>query len=323
MVLPLTPPRPTTVDGSARHVGVEIEFALLDCVETAAIVQRMFGGKVEEIDPHRYRIQGTRLGDFTVELDMMFAHPQHPANHAKGFVELVEDTFRYAVGAVGSLWMPFEIAMPPVTFGQLDEIYRLIAALREGGAIGTQANPLHAFGMHLNVEIADTSADYVLDHMKAFMLLSPWLRDQIVIDPTRDLAPYIERFPNDYVIKVIDPAYRPDLAGLIEDYLAANPTRNRELDMLPVLAYLDRERIFRVIDDAHVRPRPAFHYRLPDSRVDAPDWGVVPDWNRWVEVERLAADPTRLEQMAQAYISCCAGEVPADWHDRARQWISP
>ena len=213
--------------------------------------------------------------------------------------------------------------MPPVPIERLPEVDALIAALREGGAIGTQANPLHAFGMHFNVEIAENTADYLADHMKAFMLLSPWLREQIAIDPTRDLAPYIERFPHDYVLKVVDPGYRPDLAGLIDDYLDANPTRNRELDMLPVFAHLDPDRIFRVIDDAHVRPRPAFHYRLPDSRVDAPDWGVVPDWDRWVEVERLAANPLRLEQMASAYLASAFETVPEDWHERAREWLAP
>ncbi|OBX33760.1 putative amidoligase enzyme [Halomonas elongata] len=40
---------------------------------------------------------------------------------------------------------------------------------------------------------------------------------------------------------MLDPDYQPDLRTLIDDYLEYNPTRNRELDLLPLFAYLDPE----------------------------------------------------------------------------------
>ena len=38
---------------------------------------------------------------------------------------------------------------------------------------------------------------------------------------------------------MLDAGYGPDLGALIDDYLAANPTRNRALDLLPLFAELD------------------------------------------------------------------------------------
>ena len=62
---------------------------------------------------------------------------------------------------------------------------------------------------------------------------------------------------------------------LIDDYVRFNPTRNRPLDMLPVLACLDRERTLAAVEDPHLtKPRPAFHYRMPNSLLDEPDWRV-------------------------------------------------
>lgn len=42
-----------------------------------------------------------------------------------------------------------------------------------------------------------------------------------------------------------------------------------------------------------------------------PGWSIAPDWNRWVVVERLAADRSRLEELASAYLAA-AGE-PRSW----------
>jgi hypothetical protein len=51
-----------------------------------------------------------------------------------------------------------------------------------------------------------------------------------------------------------------------------------------------------------MKPRPAFHYRLPNCMVDEPHWTVAREWNTWVAVERLAADAGRLEELSREYL---------------------
>lgn len=95
--------------------------------------------------------------------------------------------------------------------------------------------------------------------------------------------------------------YRPDLAGLAGDYLAANPTRDRGLDLLPVLLHLDPARVRAALPREKVGARPALHYRLPRARVGEPGWGVAPAWDGWAAVERLAGDPDRLAALGRAH----------------------
>ncbi|HYH18635.1 MAG TPA: amidoligase family protein [Azospirillum sp.] len=304
------PPRLTAPDGSPRRVGVELEFADLDAPSAARLVRELYGGEIRVEDPHRCRVTGTRLGDFTVELDMRSAHPEKKGPEKKGdstaeteagALDTVVEKLRPLWGRIGSLVMPFEIAAPPVPIEQLPELEALIEGLRERGAAGTEASPLFAFGLHLNPEVADTGADYLVDHLKAFLILSPWLRAEIQVDPTRRLTGFIAAFPIDYAAKVADPAYRPDRSTLIADYLAANPTRNRELDMFPLFAHLEPDTLFAAVKDPHVRPRPTFHYRLPNARIGDPGWSLARDWNRWVAVEELAADRDRLDSLGTAF----------------------
>ncbi|WP_448205246.1 amidoligase family protein [Azospirillum sp. sgz302134] len=314
----LTPPHPTAPDGSPRQVGVEVEFADLDAPSSAAVVRDLYGGTTERENPHRWRVTGTRLGDFTVELDMRSAHPEkkeadaEPGTPAK-LVETVVETLRPWWGNIGSLVMPFEIAAPPIPIDRLPELDALFTTLRERGASGTEASPLFAFGLHFNPQVARTDADYVLDHLKAFLILSPWLRSEIRVDPTRRLTGYIAAFPVDYAVKVVDPAYRPDMDGLVADYLEANPTRNRELDLFPLFAHLTPDTLFAKVQDPHVRPRPTFHYRLPNARLGDPNWRLAQDWNRWVAVEELAADRPRLDRLGSDYRDFAARKALDDW----------
>lgn len=326
-----TPPHSTTTDGAPRTVGVEVEFANLDAPSAAAVVHRLYGGALEPESPHRCRVTGTRLGDFAVELDMRSAHPSK-AEAEKSEAGKVQDdepgALKKAVGKavdgavealrpwwgnIGSLVMPFEIAAPPIPLARLAELEPLFAALSAQGAAGTDASPLFAFGLHLNPQVARTDGEYVLDHLKAFLLLAPWLRREIRVDPTRRLTGFIAAFPVEYAVKVVDPAYRPDLDGLIGDYLEANPTRNRELDLFPLFAHLAPETMAAKLNDPHVRPRPTFHYRLPNARLGDPDWSLAQDWNRWVAVEELAADRDRLDALGADFRAFAARKALDGW----------
>ncbi|OYD80588.1 amidoligase family protein [Azospirillum brasilense] len=321
-----TPPHSTTTDGAPRTVGVEVEFANLDAPSAAAVVRSLYGGALEPESPHRCRVTGTRLGDFSVELDMRSAHPGKaeagkteeseagPLGKVVGkAVDGVVEALRPWWGNIGSLVMPFEIAAPPIPIARLAELEPLFAALSDQGAAGTDASPLFAFGLHLNPQVARTDGDYVLDHLKAFLLLAPWLRREIRVDPTRRLTGFIAAFPVDYAVRVVDPAYRPDLDGLIGDYLEANPTRNRELDLFPLFAHLAPETMAAKLSDPHVRPRPTFHYRLPNARLGDPDWSLAQDWNRWVAVEELAADRDRLDALGVDFRAFAARKALDGW----------
>jgi hypothetical protein len=126
--------------------------------------------------------------------------------------------------------------------------------------------------------------------------------ERTAVDFTRRISPYINPFPAAYARLVLAPDYPADAGRLIDDYIAHNPTRNRPLDMLPVLAHLDERRVMERVEDPHlVKGRPAFHYRLPNCMVNEPGWTLAREWNAWVDVERLAADPDRIARMARDY----------------------
>ena len=77
--------------------------------------------------------------------------------------------------------------------------------------------------------------------------------------------------------------------------------------MLPVLAHLDHDRVMNQLEDAAlVKPRPAFHYRLPNCMIDEPQWRLAREWNLWVMIEQLANDPIRLAQMSRDYLAADA-----------------
>ncbi len=106
---------------------------------------------------------------------------------------------------------------------------------------------------------------------------------------------------------MLQPDYPADVGRLIDDYLEHNPTRNRPLDLLPVLAYLDKDRVMSKVEDPHlVKARPAYHYRLPNCLTDEPNWRIAREWNTWVAVERLAADADKLAAMSRDYITADA-----------------
>ena len=139
--------------------------------------------------------------------------------------------------------------------------------------------------------------------MKSFALLNSWLRREASPDATRNLLGFADPFPGrlraqDRVAEL--------LAGygrLHRRLPRHNPTRNRDLDLLPLLHHFDETRVRAVLPNEKINGRPTFHYRLPDARLSDPGWSIAPDWNRWVCVERLAADRERLDAFGAAFLS--------------------
>lgn len=171
--------------------------------------------------------------------------------------------------------------------------------LRAAGARGEGASLLGSLGLHFNVAQANDAAG-ILALFKAFLILEPWLRRETGRRPLERMhAP--PHYPEAYVRKVLARDYRPDLPAFTRDYLAANPTRKRALDLLPLLRHCDPSGMAPRFS-GKVKPRPAFHYRLPHARVGEAGWSIAPDWERWRAVERLAADAGRIEELAESFL---------------------
>ncbi|WP_245538983.1 amidoligase family protein [Thioflavicoccus mobilis] len=314
-----------TSTGEARRIGVEIELGGLELEAVVAIVVDFLGGTVEERGRYEQAVLGDSAGPWQVEIDFALLkelgrRERDPDNALAGFEEAGEDLVR----AASSWLVPIEIVSPPLPFARLAEVDALIERLRRAGAQGTAGSLVNAFGLQINPEVPATDADTLRHYLQAFLCLFDWLQHRAQIDLARRLTSFVAPFPKPYVQRVLQPDYRPDLAGLIDDYLADNPTRNRALDLLPLFLHLDPERVRRVVDDTRVKARPTLHYRLPNSEVDRPGWGVRPVWEDWLQVEHLVADPARLAEVCRAYADFLdrpLGGLIDDWASEVRTWL--
>lgn len=313
-----TPPQPRNDAGEMRHVGIEIEFGGLDGAQTAAFLAEELGGSMRQTDPYAFEVTGTSLGDFEVTLDTSYAHYQSKSHK---FLDEVGARLANLVGAAAELVVPYEIVTPPVPLDRLPEIADLLRRMAESGASGTESSVFFAFGVHFNPETPSLRADAIMPIVKAFALLSPWLWRSIDPDPTRRLLRFAEPYESAYVRLIADPAYRPTTAQMIDDYLKHNPSRNHDLDMLPLFAHLDEARVRAKLPNEKIHSRPTFHYRLPDAKLGDPGWSFAKEWNRWVAVERLAADADRLAAAGEAYLSHPGNEE--SWSEEVARFVEP
>lgn len=307
------PPLATMADGRPRTVGVEVEYAGLTAEASARLLVEAFGGQLVEEDPHFFKILGSELGDVSIELDSQYLHPENygPLLGSAGA------KIASWIGSAARFLVPCEFVTGPIPIDRLHIVDLAIDVLRRAGGRGTQDGALYAFGLHFNPEAPRLESQTIASILKAFLLLNAWLRRETAPDPTRNLLGFADPFPNDFVRHVVDPGYWPDIGDLIEDYLTANPTRNRDLDLLPLLTFLDEERVRARLPNEKIRSRPTFHYRLPDARLSDPGWSIAPDWNRWVALERVAADRERLDLLGEAY-RAFEGETKS-WADVAER----
>lgn len=278
-----------------RLIGVEIEFSNLPLERCACIITELFGGTVRKISRYDYRVGETVLGDFALELDTKLlkrlATDPTFAKFSRIFGD--DDALGDIIESTASTVVPYEIATPAIPITQLYEIDRLVERLRLNGALGTTHAFRYAFGVHLNIEPPALDVETVLRYFRAFLMLQPWLERQTEVNFMRRLSPFIDSFDESYVYRVMDPAYQPDRERFILDYIDYHPSRNMVLDLLPLFAHWEPSRVFALLPDVKINPRPAFHYRLPNSKVDLLRWRVSDEWALWRTVELLAEEQTQ------------------------------
>ena len=303
------PPNRETATGQTRRVGVELEFGGVSAERAAEIVQSVYGGETTKLSDHRFKVDTPDFSEFIIEVDSTYAHPreewQDPAD-ANSFIAEIDKSFSKAVGDLSQGFVPTEIVGPPMPYTELDTLSAILDALRAQGAQGTDQSFVAGFGLHLNPEVASKGPKDITSILQAYVISSPDLRTSIEVDFTRRILPFIDPFPKVYMQHLLAPGYTPDLAQLIDDYLEFNPTRNRELDLLPLFKHLDEERVVKALNDERIKARPTYHYRLPDMKLSDESWSVVTEWNRWVEVERLAHDDKALREAADAFLKTLA-----------------
>lgn len=300
-------PRPDDAQGNPRLTGVEIEFAGLTEVQTADLIVTLWGGTVAQTGLREWTVTDSHIGDVEVTLDTTLRrHGGTPLS------DKLLDWLRSVI--------PVEIITAPLPPDRLPQLDRLVTALRGAGASGTRGGVAYGFGVHLNPGVAAETAEFIIPVLRAYALLEDWLRATDPIDPARRLLPFVDPYPRDFIDRIAAEGARWTLEDMTRVYLALTPTRNRGLDMLPLLEHLDADTVRRTLPERRGhKGRPTFHYRLPESRVDEPAWSIAYEWNRWCLIERVAARPDLLERLATGWAAYRASltTLRADWARQA------
>jgi hypothetical protein len=314
-----TPPWTLNYEGQPRRVGVELEMAGVDALAMADAVIAEVGGHFEQESAFAGTVHSDAMGEFRVELDTdLLTSRGYVTYLQKAGIDIapgeLRDTLENLMSRAAGLVVPHELVCPPLPFEALPHLDRIRQRLHEAGAKGTEASPLYAFGLQFNIELHERSAAAILSVLRAFLLRYDTLLELSEVDLTRQISPYVHPYPEDYVFHLLQPGYTPDLTTFIDDFLRFTPTRNRPLDLLPLLAWIDRERVMAApVERKLIKPRPAWHYRLPNCLIDQPDWSISAAWNDWVMVEDLAANPDSLQREAAQRLRNSSA---------MRQWLS-
>ena len=281
-------PQPLNAQGAPRRVGVEIELGGLPEAEVARIVAGQMGGKAVQEDSHIWAVEESALGRVEVYLDIFLRKAQ-------------QGRLRDLALDLGREVVPVEIVTEPLDMKGMAKLDDLREALRGAGALGSGAGLVFGFGVHFNIEVASEDDADTVRPLLAYALIEDWLRSAYPIDDSRRVLPFTDPYPTDFVRALIAAgpgAARDHVTGL---YLELTPSRNRGLDMLPLLAHFDAPRVADAIADK-TSARPTFHFRLPDCRIDEADWRLSTEWWRWVAVERVARDAALLRRLSDAWL---------------------
>lgn len=306
-------------DGSPRRVGVEIEFSGITLDETAAALRSALGGELGAETAAERLVKVESLGEFAIELDWAFLK----RTAARNVGEDASPEWVERLSQAAAVLVPVEVVCPPIPMDRLAVLEPMVGALRQAGAIGTEESLVAAYGVHLNPEAPALDAQTLLDYVKAFSLLQWWLVDALEVDAARKVSPYVDLYPEAYLKQVVSRS-EATLDAIFSDYLSHNATRNRALDLLPLLAQIDEQRVRRVLDDPRIKARPTFHYRLPNCHIERPGWSLAESWASWMVVERVAERPGALDELSKAFLAAdrpLLGVSRKDWVKYMDRWL--
>ncbi|MGI3167119.1 amidoligase family protein [Pseudooceanicola sp. 200-1SW] len=279
-------PRPEDDAGQPRLLGVEVEFGGLTEGRAARILAEVTGGQLSETAGD-YTVSGTPFGDCKIYMDTTL---RDRGQSALGRAAL--DLARNVV--------PVELVTAPFDPARLGDLDAVLARFRAAGASGTDEGILLGFGLHLNVQIAAATADHLWSVLTAFALAEPLLRDAYSLDLSRRALPFVDPYPQ-RLLDVLAQGCPDRLEALVQSYLGVTHSRNHALDMLPIFAHLcpdlTRDALARGAGGT-VSARPAYHYRMPDCRIDDPGWSLSGEWALWCAIERLAEDRPTLDRLS-------------------------
>lgn len=282
-------PVPTTHAGKLRKVGVEVELGGLDEDRVAAILAEQLGGTVQRTAEYERRLEGSAIGDIDVLLDTALRDKVAGHISRRGL-------------DLGRAVIPVEFVTDPIPPEQIADVDRACRALAIAGATGTQSGLLLGFGLHLNVALPGMEVDDILPTLTAFALIEDWMRDKMRLDTARRVQPFVDTYPSDLVDRLCDPPGEWTIQRLLSSYLSLAPERNHALDVLPILKQVDAAAVVDAVPQmAHKSARPAWHYRLPDCRIDDPAWSVALEWNRWCVVEEVARNADLIDRLKSTW----------------------
>ena len=282
-------PQPRNASGELRRVGVEVEFSGMTEENAARVLAETLGGAASEKKPGEWSVTGTELGGFECYLDSAPLNKMDREGIGKSLRELARTV------------VPVEIVSDPIQIDQIPALDEALEALAKAGATGTTGGVLLGFGVHFNPEAAALTFEAIAPVLTAYALLEDHLRRSAGIDLSRRMLPWVDPYPRSLVDRLAADDGPFDMRSLIDTYLELAPSRNHGLDMLCLFAQIDRSRVARVMDMEQIQPRPTYHWRLPDCRINEPGWSLALEWNRWALVERVAADKALLQGLKAAW----------------------
>ncbi|MFC3616022.1 amidoligase family protein [Lutimaribacter marinistellae] len=272
-------------DARKRKIGLELEFTGLSESDAAQVFASATAGRAERTEERSWTCETDDFGTCRFFLDTAFD------NEISEIGGMAERLMRQVI--------PVELTTEPFDPTNLPRFDQAIAELRHAGATGSRHGLLLGFGLHLNVDAASEDAEYLSRILTSYALLEAWFRQAAPIDISRRVLPFVTPCPDHFVdtMAMLDIASMDDLISI---YLNHVPSRNFGLDLLPILAGHEPHRIEDAVHGEKVKPRPAFHFRLPDCRIDEPDWSVMEAYDQWSMVEAVAADASLLGQLRTA-----------------------
>ncbi|WP_425092158.1 amidoligase family protein [Tropicimonas sp. S265A] len=296
-----------TPDISEDHlgrIGLELEFSGLSERTAAEVVALATNSQARKHAPGYWTCQTEAFGKCEVYLDTRYAET---ARELGG--ETAEKLLRNVV--------PVELVTEPFSRDRLPDFDIIVSSLRDAGAVGSRDGVFLGFGLHLNIEAAEMDGAAVARRVAAYALLEPFLRAEDPIDVSRRMLPFVRPYADAFVDALAN-SLPTSFDGLLAAYLAHAPSRDHGLDMLPLLATVDDARVTEAAKGlGSVKARPAYHFRLPDCRIDEADWSIDLAWNQWKLVDAVAQDKELLNKLRRERL-----DFDGDWSDRVSEILS-